>query len=89
MPKVGENNGAVEIPSDAPNSGSDADAEGNSNDNNAEQDAEGEERTVSGQGVSSEPESGRFADLDQFVSNHDYYESPIGASLQQNSAPLA
>jgi PDZ domain len=89
-PQGGENDRAVEIPPDVPDLDPDADVEGNSNDRNAERDAEGEERAISGQGgVSSEPESGRFADLDQFVSNDDYYESPIGVSLQQNCARLA
>ncbi len=76
-------NSTVQIPSNAQDSAVSADSDDYTSD------AEGEGAViVPGQGIP-DADGARFADIDQFATNDDVYESPIGALLQHDCAELA
>ena len=86
---AGETEGLT-VPSDAPDSNPDTDTEANPNQSGSVETPDPEQAPAAGQ-TAADPdgEAGQFADMDQFVSNDDVYESPIGALLQRNCARLA
>jgi hypothetical protein len=80
----------ITAPSDAPDSNPGTDTEANPNQSGGVEKPDQEQQPAAGQtAVDPDAESGQFADIDQFVTNDDVYESPIGALLQRNCARLA
>jgi hypothetical protein len=85
--ETGETN---RVTADGPDSNPGADTEANPNQSGGAEKPDPEQQPAAGQAlVEPEAEPGQFADMDQFVSNDDVYESPIGALLQRNCARLA
>jgi hypothetical protein len=85
--ETGETN-RVTAPSDEPDSNPGADTDTPNQSGGAEK-PDLEQPAAGPAAVDAEAQSGQFADMDQFVSNDDVYESPIGALLQRNCARLA
>jgi hypothetical protein len=84
-----QRNRIVEIAPNAPDSGASSGSEANSNDADAADGSEeGQQAVTEPDATDSDGGAAQFADQDEFVSNDDVYQSPIGALLQHNCTDL-